>query len=94
MSITHKYQREAGVRQPTPFTQGLGERIRERLAELDWKQAVLARRAKITNSVVCRLCQGLNDPCLSTAVVVAEVLGLNLEWLATGNGQKYREAKA
>lgn len=87
MSTAGKYPRELGVKRPLPYTESLGQRIRLRLTELNMSQAELARRMKVCRAVVCRLCQGVNDPCLSTATSIAEVLGVRLEWLATGNGE-------
>lgn len=53
----------------------------------DTAQAVVAKRARISTSVMSRYLQGGAEPGLFKAARIAQALGVNLEWLAHGIGQ-------
>lgn len=52
----------------------------------DLSQAVVAKRARIPTSTFSKILQGA-EPGLFKAARIADALGVNLEWLATGHGQ-------
>jgi len=59
---------------------------RLRAAVSDTPQAVVAKRAGISTSTMSKLFQG-SEPGLFKAARLAKVLGVNLDWLATGIGK-------
>ena len=66
------------------FSEAFAERLR--VAMGNTPQAVVAKRARISSSAFSRLFQG-REPGLFKAARIAAAVGVNLEWLATGEGR-------
>jgi phage repressor protein C with HTH and peptisase S24 domain len=67
---------------------GFGERLSAALG--DTPQAVVAKRAQISTSVLNKYMQG-SEPGLTKASRLARALGVSLQWLATGEGDANAE---
>jgi len=65
------------------FFDGFAERLSASIGRTP--QAVVAKRADISTSVLSKYLQG-SEPGLMKASRLAKVLGVNLQWLATGEG--------
>lgn len=64
------------------------ERIRQKLDELDLKQADIARATKKSTPAVTKWLSGENLPKTNSLIAIAELLGVTQQWLLTGeNGE-------
>ena len=66
------------------LAEAFAERLRAAMGDVP--QAVAAKRSRISTSAFSRLFQG-REPGLFKAARIAKVLGVSLEWLATGVGK-------
>lgn len=77
--------REQGRRGRRRFF-GLGERVAARRRELGLTQTELASRTGVEQARVCRIEHGSRDQVTAeTAVVLARALGVDVDWLVTGD---------
>ena len=65
----------------------IATRLKERLVELDWSQAKLARISRVSQSGINKIFLGQVTETRKLAVI-AQTLGLNADWLATGEGSR------
>ena len=63
----------------------VGERIKERRAELGWTQDVLAQKAGISNSFLSDLENGKRSVGADTLLNIARALGRSIDFLMTGD---------
>lgn len=66
----------------------LGDRIKERREELGWTQDVLAEKAGISKGFLSDLENSKRNVGADTLLDIAKVLGLSLDYLMTGEGEK------
>lgn len=73
----------------------VGERIKERRAELGWTQDQLAQRAGISKSFLSELENGKRSVSADNLLDLARVLGVSLDYLMTGQekGTKLAEVQ-
>ena len=64
-------------------------RLLKRLEELDWDQAELKHRSGISQQTINKIARGQTKES-RTVIKIAEAMGLNPHWLATGKGSKER----
>ena len=64
-------------------------RIKKARLEKGWSQAELARRMFITQSSVAEWESGRKAPHTKNLARLAMLLGISVEWLATGRGEKH-----
>lgn len=67
------------------MTAAFVERLADALGGLGLSQAAAAKRARISTTVMSQYLRG-SEPSLFRAARLAEVLGVSLQWLATGEG--------
>ena len=73
----------------TETVDGFAERLQAAIGTTP--QAVVAKRAQVSTSVLHKYLRG-SEPGVSSAVRLAKALGVNLIWLATGEGSPNAEA--
>lgn len=61
-----------------------GLRILRKLDEMDRPQNWLAMKVNAHRQTISRFIYGYNDLCLSTAIRIADALGVSLDWLYLG----------
>ena len=66
----------------------VGSRIRDRRTELDWTQDDLARKAGISKGFLSDLENGKRSVGADTLYGIARALGLSLDFLMKGSGEK------
>ena len=68
-----------------------GDRVRDRLKELKWTQAMLATNAMMPPSMLSRLLNNFDENLCrpQTLARITRALGVNSEWLITGEDPKY-----
>ena len=69
--------------------EGFAERLQAAIAQTP--QAVVAKRAQVSTSVLHKYLRG-SEPGVSSAARLAKALGVNLLWLATGEGSPNAES--
>lgn len=73
-----------GKRLVFPGMSGFGESIKKFREKRDWSQQELAERAQVSVTAVSKLERGLHDPSRRTKRRLAEVFGVTVEELETG----------
>ena len=68
-----------------------GSRLKKTMAETGFSQKALAERIGLSDAYISMLCANKNNPSKGTVDDIALTLGVNAEWLLTGNGPKKPE---
>ena len=61
---------------------GFGGRMKYALIKRKMKQAELSRQTGISKEFITKIINGLSYPTITTAVKIADALGVSLDWLA------------
>lgn len=70
---------------------GFGRRVQEVLDEADLNKTDAMRRLGVAYTTVTKWVDGSNTPNVANLVPLAELGGVHVEWLITGNGPKYMD---
>lgn len=70
----------------------IGDRIKKRRLELGWTQKRLATALKVTPQHISIVEQDKRAPSLSSLAVLAEELGVNIDYLVTGKETSVTES--
>lgn len=65
-----------------------GSRLKAAMADAGYTQKALAERIGLSDPYVSMLCSNKNNPSKRTIDSIADVLGVNSEWLLQGTGPK------
>lgn len=60
----------------------LGERLKQELLKRGWTAYKLSQEIGVAPYVVSRWVHGVNDPTLFNAIMICDVLGISLDYLA------------
>lgn len=60
----------------------LGERLKQELFKRGWTAYKLSQEIGVAPYVVSRWVNGVNDPTLFNAIMICDVLGISLDYLA------------
>ena len=66
----------------------LGERMRDRRIALGMSQRDLAERAVVSQGMINQMERGTKSPSLQLGFILAEVLGVTVEWLVGADDSK------
>lgn len=69
----------------------IGERIKEARKQKGLTQAALAEKVTLKRNTIANYEIGLIEPSARSISAIADVLGLNEEWLKTGEGEAYKK---
>lgn len=69
----------------------IGERIKDARKQKGLTQAALAEKVTLKRNTIANYEIGIIEPSARSLSDIADVLGLNEEWLKTGNGDMYKK---
>lgn len=61
-----------------------GKRLKRAMKDADLTPYMLAKKSGMTTTSIYNYMAGLNVPSLNSAVRIADVLGVDVDWLASG----------